>query len=46
MVAASEMVDRLQPNSSLMGTTNTPNALRPPIVTRAMRKVVTTITHP
>jgi hypothetical protein len=40
------MIDRLQPNASLMGTTKTPNVLRPPTVTRAMRKVVATITHP
>jgi hypothetical protein len=40
------MVERLQPNSSLMGTTKTPNALRPPTVTRAMMKVVATMTHP
>jgi hypothetical protein len=46
MVAASEMVERLHPNSSLMGTTKTPKALRPPTVTRAMRKVVATMTHP
>ncbi len=46
MAATSEMVERFQPNSSLMGMTNTPKALRLPAVTRAMRKVVATMNHP
>ena len=37
--AATEMVVRFQPNSSLIGTTNTPKLLRAPIITKPMNSV-------
>jgi hypothetical protein len=44
--AASEMVPRLQRNSSLMGRTKTPKPVRPPPVKMAIQKVVATISQP
>jgi hypothetical protein len=46
MEAASEMVPRFQPNSSLMGRTKTPKPLLAPIDTRAIQKVVATMHQP
>ena len=37
--AAIEMVNRFQPNSSLIGTTNTPKLLRAPTATNPMNRV-------
>ena len=37
--AAAEMVNRFQPNSSLIGTTNTPKLLRAPMATKPMKSV-------
>jgi hypothetical protein len=44
--AASEIVPRFQPNSSLMGMTKTPKPVRPPPVKIAIQKVVATINQP
>lgn len=37
--AATEIVNRFQPNSSLIGTTNTPKLFRAPTATKPMNKV-------
>ena len=44
--AARDMVPRLQPNSSLIGMTNTPKELRAPVVSMAMKKKVPTRYQP
>ena len=44
--AAKEMVVRFQPNSSLMGITNTPKLLRAPVVTSAKKTQVATMYQP
>ena len=46
MLAAIETLNRLQPNSSLIGITNTPKLLRAPLATNPMNKVAATTYHP
>ena len=46
MAATTEMVNRLQPNSSLIGMTKIPKLLRDPVLTKAMKVTAATTYHP
>ena len=46
MPATTEMVNRLQPKSSLMGMTKIPKLLRDPVLTKAMKVTAATTYQP